>query len=166
MFYMFYSPLTYTALIFFAVQPTQMESIGENKFTPLRAFPLALLKFECSPWLAPNVFRNDSPILWQMFMFRGKNYETRYFFGKTFSTKKMCPSYSQAQEVKHCQRHNGPEGWVLLTKVQASSNTNLGQISSSESQPNINQTSVTQLKLEFKIIDLYSTSQPLQNLSV
>ena len=28
---------------------------------------------------------------------------------------------------KHCQRHNGPEGWVLLTKV-TSSFTNLDQI--------------------------------------
>ena len=28
---------------------------------------------------------------------------------------------------KHCQRHNGPEGWVLLTKV-TSSYTNLDQI--------------------------------------
>ena len=34
---------------------------------------------------------------------------------------------------KHCQRHNGPEGWVLIT----SSNTNLDQISSSESRPSI-----------------------------
>ena len=32
---------------------------------------------------------------------------------------------------KHCQRHNGPKGWVLIT----SSNTN--QISSSESRPSI-----------------------------
>ena len=29
--------------------------------------------------------------------------------------------------IKHCQRHNGPEGWVLLTKV-TSSYTNLDQI--------------------------------------
>ena len=35
---------------------------------------------------------------------------------------------------KHCQRHNGPEGWVHIT----SSNTNLDQISSSESRPSIN----------------------------
>ena len=43
---------------------------------------------------------------------------------------------------KHCQRHNGPEGWVLLTKVTSlghitSSNTNLDQ-TSSESRPCIN----------------------------
>ena len=36
--------------------------------------------------------------------------------------------------LKHCQRHNGPEGWVHIT----SSNTNLDQISSSESRPSIN----------------------------
>ena len=42
------------------------------------------------------------------------------------------------KHFKPCQRHNGPEGWVLLTKVQASSNTNLGQILSSESQPSTN----------------------------
>ena len=23
-----------------------------------------------------------------------------------------------SQYLKHCQRHNGPEGWVLLTKVR------------------------------------------------
>ena len=31
-----------------------------------------------------------------------------------------------ACKIKHCQRHNGPEGWVLLTKV-----TSLGHITSS-----------------------------------
>ena len=36
--------------------------------------------------------------------------------------------------IKHCQRHNGPEGWVHIT----SSNTNLDQISSSESRSSIN----------------------------
>ena len=35
---------------------------------------------------------------------------------------------------KHCQRHNGPEGWVHIT----SSYTNLDQISSSESRTGIN----------------------------
>ena len=43
---------------------------------------------------------------------------------------------------KHCQRHNGPEGWVLITKVSylghiTSSQTNLDQISSSKSWLNI-----------------------------
>ena len=44
---------------------------------------------------------------------------------------------------KHCQRHNGPEGWVHLTKVTSwghitNSSTNLDQISSWESRPSIN----------------------------
>ena len=46
-------------------------------------------------------------------------------------------------KLKHCQRHNGPKGWVLLTKVTplgqiTSSYTNLDQISSFESRPSIN----------------------------
>ena len=46
------------------------------------------------------------------------------------------------EEMKHCQRHNGPEGWVLLTKVTSlghitSSYTNLDQ-TSSESRPSTN----------------------------
>ena len=45
--------------------------------------------------------------------------------------------------IKHCQRHNGPEDWVHLNKVTSwvhitNSNTNLDQISSSESRPSIN----------------------------
>ena len=39
-----------------------------------------------------------------------------------------------SNNLKHCQRHNGPEGWVHVT----SSCTNLDQISSSESRPNVN----------------------------
>ena len=47
------------------------------------------------------------------------------------------------QMFKHCQRQNGPEDWVHLTKVTSwvhitNSNTNLDQISSSESRPSIN----------------------------
>ena len=50
--------------------------------------------------------------------------------------------YFKLNKQKHCQRHNGPEGWVHIT----SSNTNLDHLSSSESrhgstsksQPNIN----------------------------
>ena len=46
---------------------------------------------------------------------------------------------------KHCQRHNGPEGWVLLTKVTSlghitSSYTNLDQ-TSSKSRPSTNSNS-------------------------
>ena len=39
--------------------------------------------------------------------------------------------------MEHCQKHNGPEGWVLLTNV-TSSYTNLDQISSSESRTGLN----------------------------
>ena len=46
-------------------------------------------------------------------------------------------------KYKHCQRHNGPEGWVHIAKVTSwshitSSNTNLNHISSSESRLSIN----------------------------
>ena len=37
-----------------------------------------------------------------------------------------CFQLAKAFELKHCQRHNGPEGWVLLTKV-----TSLGHITNS-----------------------------------
>ena len=37
-------------------------------------------------------------------------------------------------EMKYCQRHNGPQGWVHIT----SSHTNLDQSSSSESRTSIN----------------------------
>ena len=59
------------------------------------------------------------------------------------------------EEMKHCQRHNEPEGWVLLTKVTSlghirSLYTKLDKISSSEStlksQPNIS--ILTKLKLQ------------------
>ena len=44
--------------------------------------------------------------------------------------------------IKHCQRHNGPQGWVHLAKVTSwghitSSDTNLDHISSSESRLSI-----------------------------
>ena len=57
------------------------------------------------------------------------------------------PTQALGALKKHCQRHNGPEGWVLLTKVTSSgyitsSYTNLDQTSSefrptSKYQPNI-----------------------------
>ena len=60
---------------------------------------------------------------------------------------------------KHGQRHNGPEGWLLLTKETSlrhitSSYTNLDQISSSEISTkhqlqNLNQMSAFQLNLIF-----------------
>ena len=62
------------------------------------------------------------------------------------STKQIMPvnmhvgSISSTKDFKHCQRHNGPEGWVFPIKVTSlghitSSRTNLDQISS---QPSIN----------------------------
>ena len=65
--------------------------------------------------------------------------------------------WSQVSEddfiLKHCQRHNGPEGWVHLTKVTSwghitSSNTNLDQISSSESTPQPNISISNKLKIQ------------------
>jgi len=48
-------------------------------------------------------------------------------------------------DAKHCQRHNGTEGWVLLTKVSslgriANSYTNLDQILPEDQLQNLNQT--------------------------
>ena len=48
-----------------------------------------------------------------------------------------------ANSKEHCQRHNGPEGWVHLAKITSlghitSSYSNLDQISSSESRSSIN----------------------------
>ena len=63
--------------------------------------------------------------------------------------------------LKHCQRHNGPEGWVHLAKVTSwshirSSNINLDHISSSESRlsinKNLNQTSASPQNFNFKIL--------------
>ena len=70
-------------------------------------------------------------------------------------------------DLKHCQRHNGPEGWVLLCHI-ASFHTNLDQIAPSESQPSINFKISTKLKhfeknLNFKIltkIKLHSSQPP------
>ena len=86
--------------------------------------------------------------------------------------------------VKHCQRHNGPEDWVLLTKVTyfshiTRSNTKFDQISSSEYWPSTNfkiSTSAnisisTKLKIQdidqtwLQNLDQDSTSLPLQNIS-
>ena len=39
-----------------------------------------------------------------------------------------------SMNTKHCQRHNGPEGWVHIT----SSNKIFDQVSSSKSRPSIN----------------------------
>ena len=56
----------------------------------------------------------------------------------------QCPWTSMnISVIKHCQRHNGPEGWVHLDKLTSwshitSTNTNLDHISSSESRLSIN----------------------------
>ena len=59
--------------------------------------------------------------------------------------------------IKHCQRHNGPEGWVLLTKVTSSGlitscYTNRDQTSSDRLSTNFkfqrNISTLTKLKLE------------------
>ena len=70
-------------------------------------------------------------------------------------------SLKRNEEMKHCQRHNGPEGWVLVTKV-----TSLGHITrswifhkswsnfifriSTKHQQNLNQASAFRLNLTSK----------------
>ena len=61
--------------------------------------------------------------------------ETCSWFGRILTNGEYCLSGKIGFIKKHCQRHNGPKGWVLLTKVTslghiASSHTNLEQISS------------------------------------
>ena len=58
---------------------------------------------------------------------------------------------------KHCQRHNGPEGWVHLAKVILQGQTQILiefhlQNLDSASTRNLNQTSASPLNLEFKIL--------------
>ena len=62
---------------------------------------------------------------------------------------------------KHCQRHNGPEDWVHLTKVTSwghitSSNTNVDHIFlqnlDNASTKNLKKTSASPLNLKFKIL--------------
>ena len=62
--------------------------------------------------------------------------DSEVFFARAAVRKKM--GFCR----KHCQRHNGPKGWVLLTKVSSlghitSSYTNLDQ-TSSETRPSTN----------------------------
>ena len=94
----------------------------------------------------------------------------------------------RAQFQKHCQRHNGPEGWVLLTK-ETSSYTNLDQIPkfkifrpnfnikiltkhslhnlTKPQQQNTDQTSVSKVSLELQLQTLGQTlcSKSEQNLA-
>ena len=74
--------------------------------------------------------------------------------------KAKCEKYQKMTVSKHCQRRNGPEGWVLLTEVTSLghitiSYTNLDQILSSESRPSINSNIFAKyqhLNLNFKIL--------------
>ena len=64
-------------------------------------------------------------------------------------------TFGRQAKGKHCQRHNGPEGWLHMT----SSNTNIDQISSSESRLKnqfLNQTSASPINLKFKISTKHS----------
>jgi len=63
------------------------------------------------------------------------------------------------KNIKHCQRHNGPEGWVLLTKVTSlghitNSHTNLDQTSWESQQQNNDKTSASKfsLNINFEIL--------------
>ena len=53
---------------------------------------------------------------------------------------------------KHCQRHNGPEGWVLVTKV-----TSLDHITSSQQ---------IFIRFHLHILDQAATSKPQPNISI
>ena len=77
-----------------------------------------------------------------------------------------------AIDMKHCQRHNGPEGWVHITSLQfivhSSQFPNLDQITISESQlsitsksqPNISSSTKSKLRILTKIqlLNLNQTS--------
>ena len=65
-----------------------------------------------------------------------------YFTKSGVSSMSGFAAWLMAWILKHCQRHNGPKGWVLLTKLTSfghitSSYTNLDQ-TSSESWPSTN----------------------------
>ena len=71
--------------------------------------------------------------------------------------------FASTTSQKHCQRHNGPEGWVLLTKVTyfshiTRSNTKFDQISSLEYWPSTSfkisttATSASWLNFNFKLL--------------
>ena len=79
---------------------------------------------------------------------------------------------------KHCQRHNGPEDWVLLTKVTCSGHITrwthkswsnfIRGISTKHQIQNLNQTSASRLNLKFQILSkpsfTISTKIQLHNL--
>ena len=85
-----------------------------------------------------------------------------------------CTINASERKYKHCQRHNGPEGWVHLNEVTSlahitSSYPNLDQISSaifdkestSKSQPNIS--IKTKLKIQNIDQNLASVFRPRLN---
>ena len=89
-----------------------------------------------SPKLLKDIVRY-SPFPSEQFTFKSDKY------GRTVNIKTFTSIGDNTHQMKHCQRHNGPEGWVLLNKVTslghiASSYTNLYHISSSESRPSNN----------------------------
>ena len=99
----------------------------------LRSFPnLTVLQQVMDPgnwWLNSYLF---SFLFWEPFNYYFAGFSTKgrwaplihnLFFGKA------------RQERKHCQRHNGPEGWVHITKSHF---TNLEHITISESRLSIN----------------------------
>ena len=58
-------------------------------------------------------------------------------------------------DYKHCQRHNGPEGWVLRTKVTSLScitRSKIFRISTKHQLQNLNQTSAFRQNLNLKIL--------------
>ena len=63
------------------------------------------------------------------------------------------PSLWYNKVNKHCQKHNGPEGWVLIsspkTNLDQISSQNLDQASTSKSQPNIS----LSIKLKLQNLD-------------
>ena len=66
------------------------------------------------------------PLIWKMWKRKTRSKELAEL-QQMLSQKDATISHSEVYK-KHCQRHNGPEGWVLLTKVKRSYIT-LDQIS-------------------------------------
>ena len=105
-------------------------------------------RFGCSSWLKPWVPRGWHWV--RSFVMRAAGgcldkMTPSQTPGLPFKQRQMGPNSQTCPHLnyKHCQRHNGPEDWVHLTKVTSwghitNSNTNLDQISSSESRPSIN----------------------------
>ena len=73
------------------------------------------------------------------------HFEILYFFLNIRHDPRSCSPQMKTWIIKHCQRHNGPEGWVHIT----SSNTNLDRIP--EFWPSIN------FKISTKHQPLYKT---------